>query len=309
MSAVTPLVGKQQEINKAHQIMIHNANLASNLRWKYAEGEIDEEYWEQYSSAPGALLRYRPGFSQTGPQEIMPQNINNAFFTIEQEAKSDIEYISGIHPESMGFSKTSDQPYRGLLAKDEFGTRRIRAWIKTALEPALVQAGKVFMDLAKDVYDSYRIFRITQPNKSGELIGKEIEVNVPIYDSAGNEIGRYNDFSSSRYDIAIVPGSTLPLNRWAILDEYKEWFQAGLIDDIAFIMMKDIPNKESLQNKIKEQEGLMQTLQRELIRANIKTQSMKASEEITSQKAQTKAMEKLAQARIKDQLKNLVGEK
>ena len=34
MSAVTPLIGKQQEINKAHQIMLHNANLASNLRWK-----------------------------------------------------------------------------------------------------------------------------------------------------------------------------------------------------------------------------------------------------------------------------------
>ena len=35
MSAVTPLIGKQQEINKAHQIMLHNANLSSNLRWMY----------------------------------------------------------------------------------------------------------------------------------------------------------------------------------------------------------------------------------------------------------------------------------
>ena len=35
MSAVVPLIGKQQEINKAHQIMLHNANLASNLRWMY----------------------------------------------------------------------------------------------------------------------------------------------------------------------------------------------------------------------------------------------------------------------------------
>ena len=42
MSAVMPLIGKQQEINKAHQIMIHNANLASNLRWLYEEGSVDE---------------------------------------------------------------------------------------------------------------------------------------------------------------------------------------------------------------------------------------------------------------------------
>ena len=52
MSAVMPLIGKQQEINKAHQIMIHNANLASNLRWMYEEGSVDEEEWEQYSSSP-----------------------------------------------------------------------------------------------------------------------------------------------------------------------------------------------------------------------------------------------------------------
>ena len=36
MSCVTPLIGKQREINKAHQIMLHNANLASNLRWMYS---------------------------------------------------------------------------------------------------------------------------------------------------------------------------------------------------------------------------------------------------------------------------------
>ena len=61
MSAVMPLIGKQQEINKAHQIMIHNANLASNLRWLYEEGSVDEEEWERYSSSPGALLKYRQG--------------------------------------------------------------------------------------------------------------------------------------------------------------------------------------------------------------------------------------------------------
>ena len=47
MSAVVPLIGKQQEINKAHQIMLHNANLASNLRWMYEEGSAPEEEWEQ----------------------------------------------------------------------------------------------------------------------------------------------------------------------------------------------------------------------------------------------------------------------
>ena len=51
MSAVAPLVGKQREINKAHQIMVHNASLGSSLRWMYEEGSIDTDYWEKYSSS------------------------------------------------------------------------------------------------------------------------------------------------------------------------------------------------------------------------------------------------------------------
>jgi len=67
MSAVMPLVGKQREINKAHQIMIHNANLSSNMRWLYEEGSVDEEEWEQYSTAPGALLKYRQDSQSLNP--------------------------------------------------------------------------------------------------------------------------------------------------------------------------------------------------------------------------------------------------
>ena len=56
MSAVSPLVGKQRELNKAHQLMVHNASLGSSLRWMYYEGSIDTDYWEKNATAPGALL-------------------------------------------------------------------------------------------------------------------------------------------------------------------------------------------------------------------------------------------------------------
>ena len=43
MSAVSPLIGKQREMNKAHQLMIHNASLGSSLRWMYEEGSVDTD--------------------------------------------------------------------------------------------------------------------------------------------------------------------------------------------------------------------------------------------------------------------------
>ena len=67
LSAVSPLVGKQKEINKAHQLMVHNASLGSSLRWMYEEGSVDTAYWEKYSSAPGALLPVNSGYETPTP--------------------------------------------------------------------------------------------------------------------------------------------------------------------------------------------------------------------------------------------------
>jgi hypothetical protein len=320
MSAVIPLIGKQQEINKSHQIMVHNANLSSNLRWMFVEGEIDEDEWERYSGAPGALLKYRQGFSANGPREIMPQNINNAFFTIEQDSKSDMEYIAGIQPPSMGISQGNDETYRGFLAKDEYGTRRIRSWISNVVEPALEHLGRTFHEYAKDIYSVQKIFRIVQPNPGGGFDERQQEINVPIYDDMGVEIGRYNNYGSARYDIRVIAGSTLPINRWAVLEEYKTYLEMGVIDDIAFVQETDIKNKEALLNRksmlaqsqqqvqamdeeIKQLNGDVDTLRRQLLQMGIKDELSTAKMEIDRAKTETKAMDRLVQERMRDSLK------
>ena len=95
MSAVSPLMGKQKEMNKSHQIMVHNASLGSSLRWMHEEGSIDMDYWEKYSSSPGALLPIRPG--ATPPTAVPPAPLSNAFYTIVQQGKNDMEYLAGIY--------------------------------------------------------------------------------------------------------------------------------------------------------------------------------------------------------------------
>jgi Skp family chaperone for outer membrane proteins len=320
MSAARPLVGKQQEINKAHQIMIHNANVASNFRWKYVIGEIDEDTWESYVASPNALLPYNPGYSPNGPEPIFPQPINNAFFTVEQDSKSDMEYMAGIHPPSMGISSGSDETFRGFLARDEFATRRIKSWIGNVFEPALEHIGKVFQELAKDTYTVHKIFRIVQPNPTGGIDQHEFEVNVPIYDDYGQEIGRYNDYKTSQYDIRIIAGSTLPVNRWAVLEEYKQYLELGIIDDIAFLNETDIKNKDAiiarksalaqlegqvnqLEEQLSDAEGTIETLQRQLVQAGIKDQIKNAVIEIDRSKTETKSQETIVQERMRDALK------
>ena len=308
MSAVTPLIGKQQEINKAHQIMIHNANLASNLRWLYEEGSVPEDEWEQYSSSPGAMLKYRQGFS--APTPVQPAPINNAFYSITQEGKQDVEYISGVHSSMMGVSQAQPETYRGLLANDEYGTRRIKAWMGSIVEPALEHLGRAFKDVAQATYTVNKVFRVVQPEAGKDDNERKTEINIPIYNDYGEAIGKWLDYASSNFDIKLVAGATLPVNRWALLEEYFRWFQSGLIDDIAMLGETDVRNKDKiierkslysqLQSKIKELEedgknsqGTIETLERQLVQAGIKMKVGENSVEQRKDTLETKAQQKL----------------
>ena len=315
--AVTPLLGKQQEINKAHQIMIHNANLSSNLRWMYEEGSVDEDDWEQHSTVPGGLLKYRQGFGV--PTPVQPLPLNSAFFQITQEGKGDLEYISGISPTMQGVysSKQSPETYRGLLAIDEFGTRRVKAWMSQIVEPALEELGRLFTVVAQDTYRTQKIFRVVQPNNQS----KNIQINVPLYNDFGEKVGLYHDYQSTKFDIRIVAGSTQPVNRWALLDEYFKWFQAGLIDDIAMIAETDIRNKEQIverkslysqlqgqvaqmEEAMKDKDGTIETLERQLVQSGIKDKVREGGSKVQKNVLDTEAQQKLLQmALIEEQRK------
>jgi hypothetical protein len=322
MSAVTPLIGKQQEINKAHQIMLHNANLSSNLRWMYEEGSVPEDEWEKYSSAPGALLKYRPGFSP--PTPIQPAPINNAFFTVVQQGKTDAEYISGVPSAMMGFSQDQAETYRGLLANDEFGTRRLKAWMNSIVEPSLEHIGRVFKMMAQKHYNIEKVFRIVQP-EGGNQEEKEVRINVNLYNDYGKAIGKYKDYAAARFDVRIIAGATLPLNRWALLEEYFRWYQSGLIDDVAMLAETDIRNKEkiverksmvsqmqgqlqSIQELVKEKDGTIETLQRQLVQAGIKMKVGDAGNEIRKDVLETEAQQKLLRGMLKVEFQKMRDE-
>jgi len=316
MSAVQPLIGKQQEINKAHQIMLHNANLASNLRWMYEEGAVPEDEWEKYSSSPGALLKYRQGFAT--PTPILPAPINNAFYTVVQEGKSDAEYISGVPSAMMGFAQDQAETYRGLLANDEFGTRRLKAWMGSVVEPALEHLGRCFQMISQKHYTVEKVFRIVQPEagQSPQEQEKEVRINIQVYNDYGEAIGKFKDYSTARFDVRVVAGATMPVNRWALLEEYFKWFQAGLIDDIAMIAETDIRNKKqvierksvysqlqgqvsSMQESLKDKDGTIETLERQLVQAGIKMKVGTASNEIRKDVLETEAQQKLLRGMLK----------
>ncbi len=303
ISAVSPLVGKQRELNKAHQLMIHNASLGSSLRWMYYEGSIDADVWEKYSSSPGALLPVNHGYDQ--PKEVQPAQLSNAFFTITGEGKADMEYLAGIYSAMQGDTgATQDMPYRGMLAMDEYGTRRVKYWLKHSIEPSLVQLGEVIKQFSQATYTAHKVFRVVQPGAIEE--GKVVEINKPLLNDLGKSIGKWNDYSSSAFDVRIVAGSTMPVNRWAYLQELKELLNVGVVDQTAVLAETDLRNKEkiaeridrikqlqsqvkNLEDQMSDKEGTIETLERQLVQLGIKDKVRQAEMEIEKNKHDVKS--------------------
>jgi len=302
ISAVSPLIGKQRELNKAHQLLVHNASLGSSLRWMHEEGSIDTDLWEKYASSPGALLPVRPG--STPPTPVQPAPLSNAFFGIVQEGKQDMEYLAGIYAAAQGDTGAQHETYRGLLAQDEYGTRRVKQWLKSSIEPSLRQLGKVVMQFSQAVYTAHKVFRIVQPSALQE--DREVEINIPMYNDLGEAIGKYKDYAAAKFDVRIVSGSTLPVNRWAYLAELKDLMQMGVVDDIAVLAETDIRNKGQIAKRkslyaqlqgqisqqeeaLKDSEGTIETLERQLVQAGIKNKVMQAAVEINKEKEEVKS--------------------
>ena len=167
---------------------------------------------------------------------------------------------------------------------------------------------------------------MVQPNALQEE--KQAEINIPMYNDFGEAIGKIHDYKAAKFDVRIISGSTLPINRWAYLSELKELMQMGVVDDIAVLSETDIKNKEtiakrkslysqlqgqlnSMEEAIKDKEGTIETLQRQLVQAGIKGKVQDAEMEITRQKEQlktglkkaylqTEAEQKLASKLIKE---------
>ena len=154
------------------------------------------------------------------------------------------------------------------------------------------------------VYTAHKVFRIVQPNAITEE--RTVEINVPMYNDFGEAIGKWRDYPAGKFDIRIISGSTLPINRWAYLEELKQLMRLGVVDDVAVLAETDIRNKENimkrkslysqlqsriaeLEDQVKKEKGSNETLERQVIQSGIKNKIMQGNVEINKQTQDTKS--------------------
>lgn len=318
-SDVRLVKGLQEYINKIRSLIVAHASSSTNVKLLIPRGAVNKNQVEQdWGRAGTAVIEFDPELGS--PIVASPIPLPNELYKNEADAKADIERILGIYALMQGDQGAAPQTFKGTVAMDEYGQRRIKSK-RDDIEEALNQLGKVVVGLIQYVYTDQKIMRIMQPNNKP----KEVVVNSPLYDDIGNIVGKMNDITIGKYDVIVLSGSTLPSNRWGRFEYYMQLYSSGLIDQIEVLKQTDVADMEGvleragqmqqLQGQVQQQEeeikklkGDLQTAQRESLHDRKRVEVKEFEKKLAKAEAKVEMAAKLYQTRLGDELKSAKNE-
>jgi len=323
ISDVTMVKGLQEYINKIRSLIVAHASSSTNVKLLIPRGSMNKrQLEEEWGRAGTAVIEFDPELGQ--PIVAGPVPLPNELYKNESDAKADIERILGIYALMQGDPSNMPQTYKGTLAIDEYGQRRIKSK-RDDIEEAINQTAKIVIQYLQATYTTMKVLRLLQPNHAP----KEITINEPIYDEVNGEfLGKLNDITVGKYDVVVVSGSTLPSNRYARFEYYMELYKNGIIDQFEVLKQTDVANVEdvvnrnsklaqlqrqvqSQQGQIKDLRGDLQTANRELVHARQRVEVEKFKTDLHASSTRAELATKLHSSRMDDELKkvkNVVAE-
>ena len=309
--------GLQEYINKIRSLIVAHASSSTNVKLLIPRGSMNKKQLEEeWAKAGTAVIEFDPELGQ--PIVAGPVPLPNELYKNEADAKQDIERILGIYTFMQGDVGGAPQTFKGTIAMDEFGQRRINSK-KDDIESSLNQLARSVVGLIQFVYQSEKTVRLIQPNNKPV----EVKINQNIYDDvSGQLIEKINDITVGKYDIIVVSGSTLPSNRWARFEYYMELYKSGLIDQTEVLKQTDVADMEGVleragqmqqlqgqvqqqADQIKQLKGDLQTAQRESIHDRKRVEVKEFEKKLAKAEAKAEMATQLYKERASDELKKL----
>ena len=312
VSDVRLVKGMQEYINKTRSLIIAHATTSTNTKILVPEGSVDMAEFEQKWAQPGVAIAYDP--TDGPPMPVQPSPLPNELYQNEMSAKNDIDHQLGIYEMMQGNTAAAPQTYKATISLDEFGQRKIKSKLAD-IEAGLTRVAQVAIPLMQQLYTMQKAFRIVNPNNSLS----EYVMNQKLVDDKTGEIQVFNDITVGKYDVICVAGSTLPTNRYAELEFYKDAFQMGLIDRQEVLKKTEVFDAEGVQQRmdtiaklqgalkgaqeeIKKLKGDLQTRDRESVNLRKKLEVEKFASGLDKVQNKSQAAGTLYEKRLDDTL-------
>ena len=191
---VEQIMSPQHYVNELTNQIIDNAKNTANMQWIIDKNSGIGQ--GKLTNRPGLVIRKTPGSEvrrDTPPQ--MPSYVREQIEIL----KKDIQDISGVFDSLKGEQQGSVTAASAILALQEASQARIRLKIKL-MEASLSELAQIVYSRMQQFWKLDRWVRVT-----------DVEGN-PLFKQIGTKVLE-NDF-----DLKVMAGSTMPVNRNAMLD-------------------------------------------------------------------------------------------
>lgn len=213
---VEQILSPQMYINELTNQIVDNAKNTANMQWIIDKNSGIGK--GKLTNRPGLVIRKNPGAEvrRDAPQP-MPVYVRETIDTF----KADIQDISGVLDSLKGEKQTGVVAASAILALQEASQSRIRLKIKI-MESNLGELANMVYSRMQQFWKLDRWVRIT-----------DVEGN-PDFKNIGEEV-LHND-----YDLKVMAGSTMPVNKNAMMDLMIRLAQTNAEDGLPMVDRKAI---------------------------------------------------------------------
>jgi len=193
--------------------------------------------------------------------DVMPKPATaSSQFQLMQDAKQEIQSVSGMNDDLMGFDSSSRSGKAKQISMIQGAT--IQRPKEANLHLAHKLCGEIVMQLIQQAHTDEWVVRITDNMNQDQII----QLNTPIVDPATGQVRVLNDIAQSRFDVQIEEAPWTPTQRDRAMSLLSEMIQSepdpvmrNALHEAA-IMVGDIPYKAKvleILNKAKQQQAQM----------------------------------------------------
>lgn len=242
---IEQIMSPQHYVNELTNQIIDNAKNTANMQWIIDKNSGIGQ--GKLTNRPGLVIRKTPGSEvRRDTPPAMPSYVREQIEVL----KKDIQDISGVFDSLKGEQQGSVTAASAILALQEASQARIRLKIKL-MEASLSELAQIVYSRMQQFWKLDRWVRVT-----------DVEGN-PSFREIGAQV------LSNDYDLKVMAGSTMPVNRNAMLDLMIRLAQTNgedglpLVDRKAVLEFLPTGDKKAITDRFAELQAQQQQAQQE----------------------------------------------
>lgn len=258
---VEQIMSPQHYVNELTNQIIDNAKNTANMQWIIDKNSGIGQ--GKLTNRPGLVIRKTPGSEvRRDTPPAMPNYVREQIEVL----KKDIQDISGVFDSLKGEQQGSITAASAILALQEASQARIRLKIKL-MEASLSELAQIVYSRMQQFWKLDRWVRIT-----------DVEGN-PSFREIGAQV------LSNDYDLKVMAGSTMPVNRNAMLDLMIRLAQTNgedglpLVDRKAVLEFLPTGDKKAITDRFAELQAQQEQAQQQQLQQEQQMQMQQAQQQ------------------------------